>query len=133
MSLMQRTGRFVTAFIWTSRLLLVATLAAILAVPAGCRQSAVTTVATSTPQEPAWFEDVTEKVGLKFVHDAGPGGEHQLPEIMGSGAAVFDFDGDGLLDLYLIQNGGPKSNVRNQLFRQTPEGKFVDVSAGSGL
>src|SRR5436305_4008161 len=51
---------------------------------------------------------------------------------MGSGAALFDFDGDGLLDVYLLHNGGPRGK-KNQLFRQLPGGSFRDVSAGSGL
>jgi hypothetical protein len=80
-----------------------------------------------------WFRDITEEVGLNFVHDAGPVGTYFMPQIMGSGAALFDFDNDGRLDIYLIQNGGPKSASKNQLFRQTPEGRFIDVSAGSGL
>ena len=43
---------------------------------------------------PVWFEDITEKVGLKFVHDAGRIGSYQMPQQVGSGAALFDFDGD---------------------------------------
>src|SRR6476661_7416952 len=58
---------------------------------------------------PAWFEDVTDKVGLNFVHDAGPTGGYSLPQVMGSGAAFLDYDGDGRLDIYLLQNGGPDS------------------------
>ena len=80
-----------------------------------------------------WFEDVTEAVGLDFIHDAGPIDENNfLPQIVGSGAAVFDFDGDGLLDIYLLNNGGPHGQP-NRLFRQLPGGKFQDVSKGSGL
>ena len=93
----------------------------------------------STPpkgeEEPAaspWFADVTEEVGLDFVHDPGPVGRYFMPQIMGSGAALFDCDGDGLLDIYLVQNGGPKG-AKNRLYRQLPGGKFKDVSAGSGL
>jgi hypothetical protein len=52
---------------------------------------------------------------------------------MGSGAAIFGFDGDGRPDLYLLQNGGPDSPSKNRLFRQGPAGRFTDVSAGSGL
>jgi hypothetical protein len=83
---------------------------------------------------PAWFEDVTDRVGLDFVHDAGPtDGSYFLPQIIGSGAALFDFDGDGLLDILLLQNAGPDSPSRNKLFKQLPGGRFRDISAGSGL
>src|SRR5437588_8260641 len=85
------------------------------------------------PEALPWFEDVTEAVGLDFVHDAGPIDErHFLPQVVGSGAAVFDFDGDGLLDIYLLNNGGPHGQ-RNRLFRQLPGRRFQDVSKGSGL
>jgi enediyne biosynthesis protein E4 len=80
-----------------------------------------------------WFQDVTREVGLDFVHNAGPTDKFFLPGVMGSGAALFDFDGDGLLDVYLLGNAGPGSGVRNRLFRQLPDGHFQDVSAGSGL
>ncbi len=82
---------------------------------------------------PVWFEDVTDRVGLDMTHDPGPGGKHFLPEIMGSGAAFLDFDGDGRLDILLLQNGGPKSSSKNRLYHQRPDGRFEDVSAGSGL
>ena len=81
---------------------------------------------------PVWFEDITEKVGLNFVHDCGPVGQYHMQEQVGSGAALFDFNGDGRLDIYLLQNGGP-GGKKNQLFRQRPDGTFEDVSAGSGL
>jgi hypothetical protein len=86
------------------------------------------------PDGPVWFEDVTEKVGLDFVHDPGPVlGDYFMPEMVGSGAALFDFDGDGLIDIYLLQNAGPKSKSTNRLYRQFPRGRFTDVSKGSGL
>jgi hypothetical protein len=92
--------------------------------------------APPSPPEPdalPWFKDVTEAVGLDFIHDAGPLDEkHFLPQIVGSGAAVFDFDSDGLLDIYLLNNGGPRGQP-NRLFRQLPGGRFQDVSKGSGL
>jgi hypothetical protein len=77
--------------------------------------------------------DITAESGLNFVHDAGPTGSYFVPQIIGSGAALFDFDNDGRLDIYLIQNGGPKSGSTNRLFRQGADGRFTDVSAGSGL
>jgi hypothetical protein len=97
---------------------------------AGCRPTAPP-VAEEPP--PGWFRDVTADVGLGFTHDAGPGGAYFLPEVMGSGAAVLDFDNDGRLDVYLVSNGGPRSGSKNRLFRQMPDGTFKDVSAGSGV
>lgn len=92
---------------------------------------------TPTPTEPAgpiWFEDITEAVGLNFVHDAGPLDERYfLPQIMGSGAALFDIDNDGRLDILLLQNGGPGSRSTHRLYRQGADGRFADVSAGCGL
>src|SRR5712692_6424565 len=82
---------------------------------------------------PAWFEDITGKCGLNFVHDVGPLGRFFMPETVGSGAALFDYDNDGRLDIYLLQNAGPKSKSTNRLFHQGADGKFTDVSAGSGL
>jgi hypothetical protein len=94
---------------------------------AGCRQS------PAPPADPPWFEDVTDEAGLAFTHDAGPVDERYfMPQSMGSGVALFDFDGDGLLDVYLLNNGGPKGRP-NQLFRQSRAGTFVNVSKGSGL
>jgi hypothetical protein len=76
---------------------------------------------------------VTDKVGLKFVHDAGRLGKYFMPQIIGSGAALFDFTADGRVKyLYLLQNGGPRG-AKNQLFKQQPDGTFKNVSAGSGL
>ncbi|HBI45508.1 MAG TPA: hypothetical protein DDY78_22035 [Planctomycetales bacterium] len=109
------------------------TLAAVLA--SGCGAAVPTPAADALSfTGPGWFEDVTDQVGLDFVHDAGPlDGSYFMPQIMGSGAALFDFDGDGRLDLYLLQNGGPKSSSTNRLYKQMPDGTFKDVSKGSGL
>src|SRR5262249_10414879 len=97
----------------------------------GC-QSAPPDQPEVLPVPPPWFEDVTKKSGIYFVHDAGPAGRHFMPQIMGSGVALFDFDNDGRLDVYLVQNGGP-TGKKNQLYHQERDGSFKDVSAGSGL
>jgi hypothetical protein len=56
-----------------------------------------------------------------------------MPQSMGSGAALFDFENDGRLDIYLLQDGGPNSGSTNRLLHEGPDGRFTDVSAGSGL
>src|SRR5258708_13134300 len=76
---------------------------------------------------PPWFEDVTEEVGLDFLHDAGPvDDKYFMPQIVGSGCALFDFDGDGLLDVYLLNNGGPKGRP-NKLSKHMPDANFKNL------
>jgi enediyne biosynthesis protein E4 len=126
-------GRSLPVLLWPAAFLLLAVLAALLWAlwpqsPDGGQ--------TTPPADagPPWFVDVTDEVGLDFTHDAGPvGDDYFMPQQVGSGAAVFDFDNDGRLGIYLLQNGGPKSRSTNRLYRQMDDGKFRDVSAGSGL
>jgi hypothetical protein len=82
-----------------------------------------------------WFRDITDEAGLTFVHDTDPQGvkDYFMPVSVGSGAALLDFDNDGRLDILLLQNGGPASKSVNRLFRQERNGRFTDVSSGSGL
>ena len=89
----------------------------------------------SAPDEadgPAWFEDVTDAVGLDFVHDPGPTDPYFMPQSMAPGAA-FIRDKDGTLYLYLLQDAGPDSKSVNRLYRRDADGKFKDVTEGSGL
>jgi hypothetical protein len=85
----------------------------------------------------AVFVDVAREKGIDFVHDPGTEGKHMAPEIMGSGAALFDYDNDGDLDAYLVQAGPlpetKKPRPPNRLYRQNPNGKFTDVTPESGL
>jgi hypothetical protein len=83
------------------------------------------------PGDP-WFEEATQRFVLTFTHDAGPVGSYFMPQAIGSGAALFDFNNDGLLDIYLLQNGGP-NGAKNRLFQQMPDHTFKDVSEDSGL
>ena len=101
----------------------------------GCSSSVPTALTTgpTPPTGPAWFEDATDAAGIDFTHDPGPTGTWFMPQSMGSGCAFLDFDGDGLLDLYLLNFGGPGPKSVNRLYRQLPGGKFADATDGSGL
>ena len=101
------------------------------------------------------FKDVAEQVGLRFQHYNGMTGKFYLPEITGSGGAVFDFDNDGDLDVYLVQstvlepNTKPAATLfpwrsadapRGRLFRNEITGtgtrgalSFTDVTEQSGI
>src|SRR5688572_8009335 len=116
-------------------------LAAILSL-AGCGDSDIAplnptpaTVATDDTIAP-WFAETGSSAGFAFTHDPGPpppGDRYFMPQVMGSGAALFDYDNDGRLDVYLLQNAGPNSNSVNRLYHQEPDGRFADVTAGSGV
>jgi hypothetical protein len=81
----------------------------------------------------AWFIDVTDESGIDFVHEAGDLSRFLNPQNMGSGVALFDFDGDGLLDIYLLTYSGPNSAHTNRLYKNLGKGVFKDVTEGSGL
>ncbi|HEX4612340.1 MAG TPA: CRTAC1 family protein [Urbifossiella sp.] len=76
---------------------------------------------------------MTDRLGINFTHDPGPTGSYLMPQIVGSGCAAHDLDGDGRPDLLFLTNGGPAAASRNKLYRQKADGTFEDVSAGSGL
>ena len=83
------------------------------------------------------FTDVTTAAGIKFTHNSGRAGKKWLPETLGSGTAFLDYDGDGWLDVFLVngRDWTPRPGRRSlsALYRNTGAGKFVNVTAGSGL
>ncbi|HTV15358.1 MAG TPA: CRTAC1 family protein [Acidobacteriaceae bacterium] len=95
---------------------------------------------------PAKFVDDTARLGVDFVHQAPHSSRKYLLETMGSGVALFDYDNDGRLDLFLV-NGAPfpdfvpkgtipqKTGPRfwNRLYHQKPDGTFEDVTEKAGL
>ena len=92
------------------------------------------------------FTDVTTSSGVRFVGVASHTSHKYLLETMGSGVAVFDYDNDGLLDLFFV-NGAPVSDPTaqdtipekrspkdwNRLYHQRKDGTFEDVTEKSGL
>ncbi len=86
-----------------------------------------------------WFTEHTARSGLDFAYQSGATGRLYLPEIMGAGAALFDYDNDGDLDLYLTNGyadpagGGPAGGMKDRLYRNESDGAFIDVTDESGL
>jgi enediyne biosynthesis protein E4 len=103
----------------------------------------------AAPGEASIFREVAAQSGLNFRHVNFASGRHYMPEIMGPGVALFDYDNDGDLDIYLIQGTAlehtskplnpppPNWKPGNRLFRnmlaETGELRFVDVTEKAGV
>jgi enediyne biosynthesis protein E4 len=110
----------------------------------------------SEAQAPSIFREMASEVGLRFQHYNGMTGKFFLPEIMGSGAALLDYDNDGDLDVFIVQGNvlEPDSKPGNTLFpwrgAEPPRGRlfrndlavaqdgsrtlrFTDVTEASGI
>jgi tetratricopeptide (TPR) repeat protein len=85
------------------------------------------------------LRDDAEEAGLRFIYDNGHNGRMPPPpEAMGGGVGLLDFDGDGWLDVYLVQggpfpSGQPSSQAGDRLFRNTGDGTYADVTERSKL
>jgi hypothetical protein len=83
------------------------------------------------------FVDVTAASGIDFVHNTGAFGQKWLPETMGSGVIVFDYDGDDRQDLLFINGtkfpGKPGDATTQQLFENLGGMKFRNVTRQAGL
>ncbi len=100
----------------------------------------------ASAEEPALqfptFTDVTQEAGIRFRHRYG---DHDLSNIVegtGPGCAFFDYDGDGNLDIYLVngcwlkkvsdnQGRALRGKLSNVLYRNKGDGTFVDVTAAA--
>ena len=85
------------------------------------------------------FEDVAAKSGVRFKHAASKTSQKYLPEAMGAGVAMLDYNNDGFLDLFFVNGAAlpasDKSDAHywNRLFRNNRDGTFTDVTLRAGL
>jgi hypothetical protein len=105
-----------------------------------------TFAASPSSPTPGHFVDVTEKLGIHFRQQASPTSKKYLPETMGSGVALFDYDNDGRLDVFFangarLDDPTPKGSIPkkdspkfwNRLYHQKTDGTFEDVTERAGL
>ena len=113
---------------------LAAACAAVVAMPAPHAQSS----RGAAPGVPAVFEDVAAAAGLTFRHTNGASPDKYLAETMGSGAVFFDADGDGWIDLFVVDGGSMAdaavaAGARHRLFRNQRNGTFADATAAARI
>src|SRR5215470_3010729 len=102
-----------------------------LAFLASCR-----TAPPRTSSTPVRFTDVTAQAGIHFQHNSGAEGKKWLPETLGPGCAFFDADGDGWLDILIVNGKDWTDHGRHTtaaLYRNRHDGTFEDITKGSGL
>jgi enediyne biosynthesis protein E4 len=106
------------------------------------RSAPVTPAADSSES----FIDVTSRLGINFQYRSSHTSKKYLLETMGAGVALFDYDNDGRLDIFLV-NGAPLGDPTpkgtipqktgpeywNRLYHQKPDGTFEDVTEIAGL
>jgi enediyne biosynthesis protein E4 len=112
---------------------------------AACNRSAPTGGPTAPADGPAgptpgkpWFVDVTAAAGIDFTHFDSATDMHYIPEVMGSGVGWIDYDNDGWIDLFCVQDGpvlGPAAGPAptHKLYRNNGDGTFTDVTRQVGL
>ncbi len=103
---------------------------------------------SSAPDHPSpvTFTDITQQSGIDFKHEASPTSQKYLPETMGAGVALLDYDNDGRLDIFFTNGArlndpmprGQSPDKReakywNRLFHQKADGTFTDVTERAGL
>jgi enediyne biosynthesis protein E4 len=93
----------------------------------------------SYSQAPSYFETwPAQQTGIHWKHDNALSTRRYLPESMGPGVAIFDYDNDGWMDLYFVNSGpadffAPPTPLRNALYHNNHDGTFTDVTEKAGV
>jgi hypothetical protein len=89
------------------------------------------------PSGPIQFTDVTTQAGIHFKHNSGAFGKKYLPETMGGGVCVLDYDNDGWQDILFVNSmnwpGHSGKTSLPALYHNNHDGTFTDVTAKAGL
>jgi hypothetical protein len=121
--------------IWPPQSLLLP--AGLLLAAAGCHHARVSK-GSAPARAPARFVDTTRQAGIHFRHTSGRSHRNFLAETMGSGCAFLDYDGDGRLDLFLVNSTRLPGSLDKRphfsaLYRNEGGGRFKDVTRQAGL
>ena len=89
-------------------------------------------------QQGVTFTHITEESGVTFRHEDGRSYKKYFVETLGSGIALFDYDNDNDVDIYLVNGAkldspGTTVGAMNRLYRNDGTGHFVDVTEASGV
>jgi enediyne biosynthesis protein E4 len=91
----------------------------------------------SRPSGTIRFTDVTAQAGIHFRHNSGAFGKKYLPETMGSGVCVIDYDNDGWQDIFFVNSknwpGHGDTKPYSALYHNNQDGTFTDVTKQAGL
>jgi hypothetical protein len=102
--------------------------------------AAILCAVTLLGESPIVLRDVTGQTGITFRHTDGGSGRRYIVETVTAGLATFDYDGDGLIDIYFV-NGAPLKGTpfdaakppRDALYRNTGGFQFQDVTERAGV
>ena len=93
--------------------------------------------ASPRPSGQITFTDVTQQAGIRFKHNSGAFGTKYLPETMGGGVCIIDYDNDGWPDIFFVNSmdwpGHEKGKSYPALYHNNHDGTFTDVTRQAGL